>query len=246
MKILIGYFMRSGSTLLQHVLNGHSEIQSYSDLSSFWAAMYALAGRRPKSHICVKPMDVLYLQSTFDFYRYFDRFIWLARDPRDSYLSAVESGYAYWFWPPGKKQEGIDLGLLRRWRRVYRHYFDHPERWHLVRYEDLVSNTDETLKGILDYLELPSERLVPFSKFNRGHGGDFKIARHSDVCTKSTQRHEKEFTAAQRALFLERLGDEMAQLGYTADAGSPAGRAVETGSATRSPRPSGNAVPMRR
>jgi hypothetical protein len=48
---------------------------------------------------------------------HFDRYVWLVRDPRDSYLSAVESGYAYLFWPRGKKEMGIDVGLLKRWKK---------------------------------------------------------------------------------------------------------------------------------
>lgn len=35
MRILIGYSMRSGSTLLQHILDGHTKLRSLSDLSSF-------------------------------------------------------------------------------------------------------------------------------------------------------------------------------------------------------------------
>ena len=37
MKILIGYFMRNGSALLQRILSEHSQLCVYSDLSSFAA-----------------------------------------------------------------------------------------------------------------------------------------------------------------------------------------------------------------
>lgn len=214
MKILIGYSMRSGSTLLHHILNGHSMLRSYSDLSSFWMLIRALTGFTLPSHVCVKPMDLLYLQSTMDFYCRFDRFVWLTRDPRDSYLSAIESGYAYLFWWPGQRQRGIDTGLLKRWKSVYRHYFQHPQRWHLVRYEDLVTKPDNTIRELLHYLDLPFERLHPFERFDRKHGGDFKIANHTDLTSESAQRYQRELSSAQSALFCEYLQDEMQELGY--------------------------------
>jgi len=214
MNILIGYSMRSGSTLLQHILNGHSRIRAYGDLSTFWIAMRALCGCAPTSHICVKPMDLLYLQSAVNVYRLFDRFIWLARDPRDSYLSTIESGYAYLFWPPGRRRYGIDIGLLNRWKRVYRHYFDEPQRWYCIRYEDLVSDPERTLRGLLEYLELPFERLYPFEPFDCKHGGDFKIAQHNDVSDASLHRFKQELSAAQIAVIDDYLQADMRQLGY--------------------------------
>lgn len=36
LKTLIGYSMRSGSTLLQHILAQHSRLRSFSDPSSNW------------------------------------------------------------------------------------------------------------------------------------------------------------------------------------------------------------------
>jgi hypothetical protein len=214
MKILIGYSMRSGSTLLQHILSGHSMLCSYSDLSSFWMLVRSLPGLAPASHVCVKPMDLLYLQESIDFYRRFDRFIWLTRDPRDSYLSTIESGYAYLFWLPGQKQHGIDTGLLKRWQLIYRHYFQHPQRWHLVKYEDLVTKPDKTIRGLLHYLELPFERLYPFKRFDRKHGGDFKIANHTDLTSESAQRHQRELNPAQNNLFYDFLHQEMQALRY--------------------------------
>jgi hypothetical protein len=214
MKILIGYSMRSGSTLLQHILNGHSMLRSYSDLSSFWMLVRSLPGLTPASHVCIKPMDLLYLQESIDFYRRFDRFVWLTRDPRDSYLSTIESGYAYLFWLPGQKQHGIDTRLLKRWQLIYRHYFQHPQRWHLVKYENLVTKPDKTISELLNYLNLPFERLYPFKRFDRKHGGDFKIANHTNLTSESALRHQRELNAVQNALVCELLREEMQALGY--------------------------------
>lgn len=215
MRILIGYSMRSGSTLLQHVLDGHSQIEAYGDLSSVGALLRRATGLADRTHLCIKPMDLLYLQPGHGFYRHFDRFVWIARDPRDSYLSALESGYAYLLWPPGRRREGIDLGLLRRWQRVYhRHYFAQPERWHLLRYEDLVSAPAPTLARLLRYLGVAQEPLFPFPQFKRRHGGDYKLRQHRTISTGSRERHRGQLTARQEDVFEEVLGEDMAALGY--------------------------------
>lgn len=136
-RILIGYSMRSGSTLLSHILNQHSLIDAHSDLSAFGALLRLTSGKVQTRHLCVKPMDIFYLSELPALLGRFDRFIWLTRDPRDSYFSTVESGYAYLLWPPGRRRAGIDTGLLRRWERITRRYFERSALWQLVRYEDL-------------------------------------------------------------------------------------------------------------
>lgn len=214
MRILIGYSMRSGSTLLQHMLGSHSALRSLSDLSSFAALARIGLGLRLPDRLCVKPMDLLYLQPGIDFYPRFDRFVWLARDPRDSYLSAIESGYAYLFWPRGRREVGIDIGLLERWRRIYRHYFERPDRWYRLRYEDLVARPEPTLRALLDHLELRYEPLYPFSRFTLLRGGDYKITRHRSISRRSRQRHCRELSAGQNAVFARHLGVEMRELGY--------------------------------
>ncbi len=216
MKILIGYHQRSGSTLLQHILNGHSQLQSFSDANSFLVLPALLSGYTPESNICVKPMDILYLIRIRLIYRRFDKFIWLARDPRDSYLSALEVGFAYGssLWLPGKKLHGIDIGLLKRWKRIYRQYFRKRNRWHLVRYEDMVQNPKMVLKHLFDYLELPFERVYPFEPFNRAAGGDPKLSKTRTIHRKSVQRYKDNLTALQKRVFKKFLGKEMKALGY--------------------------------
>ena len=206
--------MRSGSTLLQHLLGGHSKLRSVGDITSFIPFMRILMGLKPNYNICVKPVDLLYLQNRVNFYKYFDKFVWIARDPRDTYLSTIESGYAYLFWPHGKIIHGIDIGLLKRWRLIYQHYFEHNETWYLVKYEDLVINPTHTLKKILNYLGLPYERLIPFQRFHRIHGGDYKIRRFSTVSPHSLYRHKTELTQSQIHVFENYLSDAMRILGY--------------------------------
>lgn len=213
-RILIGYSMRSGSTLLQHMLAGHSHLRGTGDLTS-WATLPAtLLGLWPGRRLCVKPMDLLYLQRMVDYRRRFDHFIWLARDPRDSYLSSIESGYAYLAWPRGRREAGIDVGLLKRWRRIHEHLFENPARWLLVRYEDLVANPRRELVRVLDHLGLPPEDLTRFGQLSRVHGGDRKIRATTRPHTASVGRHARELEPEQQAVFTKHLGPEMQRLGY--------------------------------
>ncbi|MBN2044134.1 MAG: sulfotransferase [Anaerolineales bacterium] len=216
MKILIGYHQRSGSTLLQHILNAHSRVRSYSDANSLLILPALLAGYTPDENICIKPMDLFFLWRPRLIYRRFDKFIWLARDPRDSYLSALEIGFAYYnnFWLPGKKLHGIDIGLLYRWKLIYRQYFKRQTRWHLVRYEDLVTDPDPVLHDLFEYLELPYEKVFPFEKFNLIAGGDPKLTKTRTIHTKSVQRYKEKLSDLQIRVFRKFLGKEMKALGY--------------------------------
>ena len=215
MKILIGYHQRSGSTLLQHILNEHSQIRSFSDISSLAVLPAILLGYQPRGNVCIKPLDVFFTYESKIFYRRFDKLIWLARDPRDSYLSALEVNFAYNFWLPGPKIRGIDVGLLRRWRLIYRRYFKHPRQWHLLRYEDLVRKPKPALKALFRYLEIPYEKIYPFSEFQLlPNGGDPKMRGKTTIHKKSIHRYQDEMPLRQQRVFKRFLGNEMRKLGY--------------------------------
>lgn len=214
-KILIGYAMRSGSTLLQQMLGEHSRLHSYSDLTSYPILFKFRTGMPVSEDLCVKPMDLFYLWESSFLYEDFNKFLWLARDPRDSYLSSIESGYAYLFWPHGKREEDVDVGLLERWKRIYQHYFGHRDIWRLIKYEMLVTEPERTLRDVFDYLELPFEKeVLHFEKFNLLKGGDYKIRRSSTVHDQSVGRYRRELSLAQLRVFEAHLGAEMKALGY--------------------------------
>jgi len=159
-------------------------------------------------------MDVLFLGNKVPMMSKFDKLVWLCRDPRDSYLSTIESGYAYRAWPKGKKVRGIDAGLLNRWKRIHKHYFENPTTWHKVRYEDLVSEPTQTLTNLFEFLEIEYEELLPFDKFDYNNGGDYKICDTNNVQTKSKHRYKRELKANQLKLFDKLIGEEMDILGY--------------------------------
>ena len=213
-KILIGYSMRSGSTLLQHILGQHSNIESFSDLSSVTALAKVAASMRFKANVCVKPMDLLFLGKKIPLLNKFDKLIWITRDPRDSYLSSVESGYAYRLWLKGKNVRGIDTGLLNRWKRIHNNYLANQEKWHLLHYEQLVSDPATVLTSLFEFLEIEYEELLPFEKFDINNGGDYKICETNTVQTKSKHRYKRELSDKQLKIFDKLLADEMTQLGY--------------------------------
>ncbi len=214
MKILIGYHQRSGSTLLQHILNEHTQIRSFSDLNSLLLIFPILAGYEPNGHVCIKPLDILFLMAKDSFYKRFEKFIWLSRDPRDSYLSAFEVRFAYNFWLPGRKVRGVDIGLLHRWRLIYQQYFQNKHRWHLVRYEDLVTKPKEVLIRLFQYLEVPYENVFPFKQHNLLSGGDPKLRKTRTIHRKSVTRYETQMPKRQQMVFRWLLRREMRQLGY--------------------------------
>ena len=81
------------------------------------------------------------------------RIIHMVRDPRDRYLASIER------WPKGRGRAG---GATARWlystRLGERHQRRHPDQYLLVRFEDLIEDTETTLKQICDFL---GEDFVP-------------------------------------------------------------------------------------
>jgi hypothetical protein len=214
MKILIGYQQRSGSTLLQHILNEPSQIRSYSDANSLLVLPRILSGYKPVGNVCIKPLDVFFMIEGDTFYEKFDKYIWLARDPRDSYISAIEVRFANNFWLPGKKGRGIDVGLLRRWRLIYRQYFRNSRQWHLVRYEDLVTKPKWVLQKLSLFLGVPYEDVYPFKKHRLLSGGDPKLRKTGTIHKRSLTRYKNQIPQRQQKVFNWYLRREMRKLGY--------------------------------
>jgi hypothetical protein len=66
--ILIGYAMHSGCTLLQHILNEHSQIHAYSDFNSLLVLPPALAGLHAERHLVINPLDLFYVYARNPFH----------------------------------------------------------------------------------------------------------------------------------------------------------------------------------
>jgi hypothetical protein len=156
-------------------------------------------------------------------------FIHIVRDGRDVALSVKD----LWFGPNSVKQ------AAQRWRKLIEdawlqsrelpHYLE-------IRYEDLVSDTESTLRKISDFVDLPwnqsmldyhktaDERLSEIEWDNRAPNGEIKlrgeerIAIHS-LTNKPPQRDRigrwrQEMTATDRQRFEEVAGETLRELGY--------------------------------
>jgi len=77
------------------------------------------------------------------------RIVHLLRDPRDRYEASLAR------WPDGRGRAG---GAVARWRYstglAQRHVANHPDRYLVVRFEDLVCEPEATVRTVCDFLGL--------------------------------------------------------------------------------------------
>lgn len=105
-------------------------------------------------------------------FRHFDKKIYIIRDPRDRAISAANyycSPYMLKYYPQEEKDPAAYLekhfeNLILEWVwHVYDHLrYQEKYNFHLIFYEQLLSDFQNTLSGLLDYLEVdlgPEERL---------------------------------------------------------------------------------------
>ena len=78
------------------------------------------------------------------------RIVHMLRDPRDRYEASLAR------WPGGRGRAG---GATARWRYslalARRHVRRHPDAYLIVRFEDLVTATEETLRRVCAFLDAP-------------------------------------------------------------------------------------------
>jgi hypothetical protein len=167
------------------------------------------------------------------------RFIHVIRDGRDVALSR---------WKRAVKGRAPAEKVARTWRRrinkarkqarALPHYIE-------VRYEDLVTDTEPTLRRVcelaeldfdpvmLRYYEDASERLasmardLPDSEGGVRHSGDERMQAHALTSRPPTDERiavwRKEMSVEDRAAFAEVAGDLLAELGYEVEATGEAG-----------------------
>lgn len=99
------------------------------------------------------------------------KMVHLVRDPRDRYEASLAK------WPEGRGRAG---GAAARWRYsvrwAERNQRRHPDAYLLVRFEDLVTSTETTLRRVCDFLGEPYEpgmlTMAAAPEFRRGLGDD--------------------------------------------------------------------------
>lgn len=218
-SILIGFHRRSGSTLMKSLMSMFEDINIYGETPSIPVLLRSVLGRgKVEDNTCVKPIDAFYLHPVvgYDYFDWFDKFVWISRIPMDTYLSDIGTGYMYLSYLSREEREGIRVKFFERWKRIYKHYFDNKDKWYLVRYEELTHDPYKVLNKLSDYLGLDYDHHnFDLDKLDiRWDGGDTKILSTDTIHAQSRFRYEDEMTESQIELFRENLGSEMEELGY--------------------------------
>jgi len=142
------------------------------------------------------------------------RIIHIVRDPRAVVLSLSRTPFA-----------GRFVGRnITRWQKAilqHRRYADAlgPERYRLVRYEDLVSDAERTLTSLCSFLDLPFDRAMlrhesreekVFASWQEGHMANTL----KPVFTSSIEKWKTDLSRRHIALIEHALREDMALLGY--------------------------------
>ncbi|MFA9432473.1 sulfotransferase [Egicoccus sp. AB-alg2] len=145
------------------------------------------------------------------------RIVHLLRDPRDRYEASLSR------WPDGRGRAG---GAVARWRYstslARRHVADHPGRYLVVRFEDLVREPEATVREVCDFLGLRylpamlemGEAPTLVAKMVAG-GGDPQASLFS---TTQLGRYRGRVPEAELAFIQRHAGALMQAYGYEADA----------------------------
>ena len=160
------------------------------------------------------PENVLYLDEWYTLLEGNLFFINVVRNPLDAMASLVEAGFKKTI--PKKFNQKAAL---------YNVYLDksfsfiskHPEISYTLRYEDLVTNPQETLSALLSYLgETYDEAMLKdfFSHHRKSGIEDPKIAKTRSIHSHSIDRWKKDLSKRQIKIGSEHLGHWIAKLKY--------------------------------
>ncbi|KPA10921.1 Sulfotransferase [Candidatus Magnetomorum sp. HK-1] len=164
--IIIGGCGRSGTTLLLSILGAHPSIQAINDETyAFYPYPFRLSLlsfaldqkiSKQKTRWCEKtPKNV---RAFGDILKLFDsnvRLLHIVRDPRDV-VTSVHPNHPAKFWVPIERWvEDVQVGL------------NHKNQTLIVRYEDLVLDTEKTIRIICDYIgETFEKKMLNIQKYS--------------------------------------------------------------------------------
>ncbi len=144
------------------------------------------------------------------------KFIHVVRDPRAVVLSRVRAGFGSNLIEPN----------VDRWRRAAEMHRDHAEllgaeRYLLVRYEDLVTEQEQTLRGVCDFLgiEMTDAMLAHHKRDEKGFPKRSKGWMENTmkpVFTSSIEKWKSDMKPAQIAMIDTSLGEHLTAMGYEA------------------------------
>jgi hypothetical protein len=147
--------------------------------------------------------------------------LFLVRDFRDVYSSMLAFNQKFGrraFGPSHIETDEEFATFLRNStiRNLSRSWPKRQERAHLIRYEDLITRPQETLRGVLDYLELDATDAVVAGMLERASAENPEMKRHltsSDVST-SLGRWKSSLTPELQSVANNAFGDVLQQFGY--------------------------------
>ncbi len=147
--------------------------------------------------------------------------IFLVRDFRDVYSSMLAFNKKFGrraFGPPHIKTDEEFAHFLRNStiRNLSRSWPKRQDRAHLIRYEDLITQPVETLRGVFEYLELDASERTIAGILERASAENPEMSQHltsSDVST-SLGRWRSSLSPSLQAAANAAFGDVLHQFGY--------------------------------
>ena len=147
--------------------------------------------------------------------------IFLVRDFRDVYSSMLAFNQKFGrraFGPSHIETDEEFAKFLRNStiRNLSRSWPKRQDRAHLIRYEDLITNPEATLRGILAYLELDASDATVAGMLERASAENPEMKRHltsADVST-SLGRWKSSLTPELQTVANNAFGDVLQQFGY--------------------------------
>lgn len=146
------------------------------------------------------------------------RMIHMLRDPRDRYHASLE------LWPDGKGRAG---GAAARWvysaRLARRNLRRYPGRYLIVRFEDLIRQTEETLRAVCEFIgetyspAMPAMDGAPEYRDKRAHGRALRPG-ESPLSDAYIGLYRDSIPPRELAFLQRAAAREMALFGYAPDA----------------------------
>ncbi len=143
------------------------------------------------------------------------RIVHMYRDPRDRYLASIER------WPDGRGRAG---GATARWlystRLGERHVARYPDQYLMVRFEDLITRTEETLRSVCEFVGEAYEQSMtdmPAATKHRARLSEGSSGSGEILSSDHIGRHGSRIRPAELAFIQLHAGRVMRAHGYRID-----------------------------
>ncbi|MCH4823798.1 sulfotransferase [Gramella lutea] len=214
---------------LRFNISGNSRIESYADLCLFVIESYARQQSKTpeflgdKNNYYVKHLDLLYTIYPKA------KFLFLIRDGRDvacSYLAISKKEIKSKYKPhlPTDIEE-----IAKEWSENNEQILKFSKRlpqgnFHILKYEDLVTGFDESLKDVCNLLELPFEQSMrQFHEYNQNkqlepsETLEWKQKTREPIDKKNIEKYKSEMSEVQQKLFEKIAASTLEKFDYKLD-----------------------------